>query len=119
MPSGRAAGSIALWFPSWVGVSSVFHSSGMPLIIAKMPPPWLSGWKKPVPVSVTAAGQALLIPYLFRICAILAAFQMVFLIALEGLSWRLMGVYSQPPESQKNNSGFYASAREVGHPINR
>ena len=59
-------------------------------------------------------------PHLFRLCAILAAFQVVvLLIAVEGLSWRQPGVYCQPPESQKNNSGFYASAREVGHPINR
>ena len=44
------------------------------------------------------------IPYLFRLCAILAARVVVLLIALEGLSWRLMGVYSQPPEGQKTNS---------------
>ncbi|MCZ6753402.1 MAG: hypothetical protein O7E51_16440 [Acidobacteria bacterium] len=47
------------------------------------------------------------VPYLFRLCAILAAFQvLVFLIAVEGLTWRQMGVYSQPPEGQKTNSGF-------------
>ena len=38
--------------------------------------------------------------------AILAVMLLVvFLIALEGLSWRLMGVESQPPEGQKTNSG--------------
>ncbi len=46
------------------------------------------------------------VPYLFRLCAILAAFQVVvFLIAQEGLSWRPTGVYSQPPEGQEINSG--------------
>ena len=43
------------------------------------------------------------IPYLFRICAILAAFQVVvFLIALEELSWKQMDVYSQLSEGPKN-----------------